>query len=264
MPGPDHRKSDAGAHVDVAGPAIVLVRPQLGQNIGTAARAMLNCGLADLRLVAPRDGWPNVKALNAASGADEVLNRVRVFHTVADATADAHMVYATTARPREMIKPVVTPRQAAADMMAGAAGGARAAVIFGPERTGLNNEELVAADAIVQVPLNPAFASLNLAQAVLIVAYEWRVGVVDAPALELPLRQTSWANKGEVESFFRHLESTLETHGFYPTPEMRPKMARNMRAMFERMQLTRQDVQTLFGMVRALAEPRRPRGDADG
>ena len=256
MAGTDRRKSRAADYVDAGAPAVILVRTQLGENIGAAARAMLNCGLSDLRLVEPRDGWPNVKALGAASGADAVLNRVRLCASVAEAVADLNLVHATTARPREMLKPVLEPRAAIAALRAGAGQGARLGLLFGPEKAGLKNEELVLADAIVQIPLNPAFASLNLAQAVLIMAYEWRLSADDAPA-EPPPEPTGSARpatKDEILHFFEHLEGALDAREFFPTPEMRPRMVLNMRTMFERISLTRQDVQTLRGVVRALTE----------
>ena len=256
--GRDRRKSCAAAHVDAAGPAIVLVRPQLGENIGAAARAMLNCGLSDLRLVRPRDGWPNVKALGAAAGAHDVLAQARPCETVADALVDLHLVYATTARSREMTKPVMPPRAAAGAMREAAARGERVGLLFGPEKAGLKNEELTMADALVRIPLNPAFASLNLAQAVLLLSYEWYAA--PAPPVAPPGRRDRPATKAELRDFFAYLEGALDACGFYPTPEMRPKMARNMRALFARIAPTRQDVQTLYGMVRALsADPARRR-----
>ncbi len=264
MAGTDRRKACAAAHVDAGAPAVILVRPQLGENIGTAARAMLNCGLADLRLVQPRDGWPNVKALGAASGADAVLSAARVCGSVAEAVGDLSLVHATTARPREMLKPVLAPRAGVAAMREGARRGARLGLLFGPEKAGLKNEELVLADAIVQIPLNPAFASLNLAQAVLIMAYEWRLSAPapeEAPPPE-PAGSARPATKDEILHFFEHLEGALDACGFYPTPEMRPSMVLNMRAMFERVSLTRQDVQTLRGVVRALTGKGPPRTGA--
>ena len=253
-PVPGRLKSRATAHIDVTAPAVVLVRPQLGENIGTAARAMLNCGLADLRLVRPRDGWPNVKALTAAAGADEVLARARLFASVADAVADLNLIYATTARPRELPKPVLTPREAGGAMCDAARRGVRAGVLFGSEKAGLRNDELVLADAIVRAPLNPDFASLNLAQAVLIMAYEWRMTNPPPERETLPAEGAGrMATKEEILYFFRHLEGALDVCGFYPTPEMRPSMVRNMRSMFARIAPTRQDIQTLHGMVRALS-----------
>ncbi|MDE0391231.1 MAG: RNA methyltransferase [Rhodospirillales bacterium] len=270
MAGTDRRKAYAADHVDKGAPAVVLVRTQLGENIGAAARAMLNCGLADLRLVQPRDGWPNVKALGAASGADAVLSSTRVYGTVEEAVADLNVVHATTARPRELLKPELAPRESVAAMREAAQGGARLGLLFGPEKAGLKNEELVLADAIVRIPLNPAFASLNLAQAVLIMAYEWRLASGPLEDIEEPPPPTGSARpatKEEILHFFEHLEGALDERSFYPTPEMRPKMVQNMRTMFERISLTRQDVQTLRGVVRALTgePPRRgpPPGSAD-
>lgn len=267
MAGTDHRQEKTAAGPPAgAEPVIILVRPQLGENIGTAARAMLNCGLGALRLVAPRDGWPNPKALNAASGADEVIAGARLFATTAEAVADLNLVYATTARSREMVKPVVTPRRAIKGIRGAVAAGDRAGVLFGPERTGLDNEDVVLADAILQVPLNPAFASLNLAQAVLIVAYEWRVSGDETPPEELPLGRSEIATKGELLMFLERLEAELDARGFYPSQEIRPKMVRNMRNMFQRVQLTHQDVQTLFGIVKALigGRARQPSPGAGG
>ena len=266
MAGSDRRKSRAAAHVDAAAPAVILVRTQLGENIGAAARAMLNCGLADLRLVQPRDGWPNVKALGAASGADTVLSNARLCKTVEDAVGDLTLVYATTARPRELAKPVLAPRAAIASLRDAGRRGARLGLLFGPEKAGLRNEELVLADAIVQIPLNPAFASLNLAQAVLLLAYEWQLSAAapPPPAPPEPTGSARPATKDEIVRFFEHLEGALDARRFFPTPEMRPRMVQNLRSMFERIALTRQDVQTLRGVVRALTgEARQGRPDPE-
>ncbi|MGD9537027.1 MAG: RNA methyltransferase [Alphaproteobacteria bacterium] len=258
MAGTDRQAGGAEAAAP-GGPAIILVRPQLGENIGTAARAMLNCGLSELRLVSPRDGWPSPKALNAASGADAVIGAARLFGSVAEAVADLNRVYATTARPRELIKPVTSPRHAAAELVAAAGAAQRAGVLFGPERTGLTNDELGHADTVIEVPLNPGFASLNLAQAVLIVAYEWRMAALGAGEPRLPLGTTVPATKSEVEAFLRTLEAALDAREFFPTPEMRPTMLRNLRAMIERILPTQQEIQTLFGVVKALQRPPGPR-----
>ena len=270
MAGTDRRKACAAAHIDAGAPAVILVRTQLGENIGAAARAMLNCGLSDLRLVEPRDGWPNVKALGAASGADAVLNGVRLCATVEEAVADLNLVHATTARPRELLKPELAPRAAVTALRDAGHRGARLGLLFGPEKAGLENEELVLADAIVRIPLNPAFASLNLAQAVLIMAYEWRLATApleDEVEQPPPTGSARPATKDEILHFFRHLEGALDNRDFFPTPEMRPKMVQNMRTMFERISLTRQDVQTLRGVVRALTgertRRREPPGSAD-
>ncbi len=170
------------AAATAAGPAVILVRPQLGENVGTAARAMLNFGLTDLRLVRPQCGWPNVKAVNAASGANVVLNRLRLFETVEAAAADLHRLYATTARARDLAKPEVSAARAASEARAACAAGQGVGILFGPERTGLTNDELILADAVLRVPVNPDFFSLNLAQAVLLVAYEWWQSADSAPA----------------------------------------------------------------------------------
>ncbi len=251
--GTDRRqgKAQAAEFASAGGPAIILIRPQLGENIGTAARAMLNCGLMDLRLVAPRDGWPNVKALNAASGADAVIGRVRLFDTIAEAVAELNTVYATTARARDMIKPVITARKAAENMRQNTV--AKAGILFGPERSGLNNDDVSLADAIIEVPLNPAFASLNLAQAVLIISYEWYAATGETVPECLLTDHGSAAQKDEILNFFNMLEGELDIRNFYPTPAMRPKMTRNMRNLFQRLQLSQQDVQSLYGIVKALA-----------
>lgn len=241
------------------GPAIILVEPQLGENIGTCARAMLNCGLTDLRLVRPRDGWPNARAEAAASGATPVLESARLCDTVADAVADLTHVFATTARNRGMTQRILTPRSAGDEMRALAAGGHALGVLFGPERTGLFNDDLTYADTLITVPLNPAFSSLNLAQAVLLIGYEWFQGNVDVPASQLATGQTRPANKAELVNFFDHLERELDDRGFFSTPDKRPSMVRNIRNMFQRMVLTEQEIRTLHGVIAALTGRKMPR-----
>jgi len=270
------------------GPVVILVDPQLGQNIGMVARAMLNCGLEELRLVRPRDGWPNSAAESAASGAGVVLEQTRLFDTTAEAVADLTRVYAATARPRGMITPVVTPRQAAAELRAvqaegtgaedtgaqetgaeetGAeetgAGRTRAGVMFGPERSGLVNDDIALADTVLSVPLNPAFASLNLAQAVFVVGYEWLIAGSEAdsgaPGRELSLAATRPATKAELIGLFERLEAALDARGFLYPAEKRPTMVRNLRNLFQRAQLTEQEVRTLHGIVSLL----RPETDRD-
>jgi len=238
------------------GPAIVLVRPQLGVNIGSAAPAMLNCELADLRLVAPREGWPNEHAKASASGADVVLERARVFPTLAEAVADLQIVYATTARSRDMVKPIYTPRQAAAKIRAEEADGARVGILFGAERTGLENDEIAIATNAISVPLNPNYSSLNLAQAVLLLGYEWyQAGIVEPP----PGRE--WAENELADgqaliSLYEHLEGELDRAGFLYPPEKKPGMILNIRNVFARARLTDQEVRTLRGVIKALVEPR--------
>jgi tRNA/rRNA methyltransferase len=242
----------------VSGPAIILVEPQLGENIGTSARAMLNCGLDDLRLVQPRDGWPNAKALSAASGADRVVETARVFDSLGAAIADLTRVYATTARPRDMDKSVVAPREAAAQLRAFESRGERVGVLFGPERRGLSNDDITLADAVIEVPLNPAYRSLNLAQAVLIVAYEW---IMAAPP---PLQPRGGyaptpTTKAELLGLFDHLEAELDACGFLFPPDKRPSMVRNLRNMLGRGNLSEQEVRTLRGVISGLANLGRTR-----
>jgi tRNA/rRNA methyltransferase len=238
------------------GLAFVLVRPQLGENVGAAARAMWNFGLRGLRLVDPRDGWPNPRAVAMASGAGSLLDEARMTADVAAAVADCAYVYATTARPRELTRPVLSPEAAVADMRARIAGGARVAVLFGPERTGLENEDVALANAIVTVDTNPAFASINLAQATLLMAYEWRKQVaLPAPAPVAPL-----APAEQVAQMLAHLAAELDAaHYFWPEGK-RPAMLETLEGIFRRAPLSEQDVRTLRGVLRALAEgPRRLR-----
>jgi tRNA/rRNA methyltransferase len=242
------------------GPAIILVEPQLGENIGTAVRAMMNCGLDDLRLVRPREGWPSQKARSAASGADMVLEKARLFSDVPAALAGLSHVYATTARDRHFVRRQVTPRQAALEMRAHTAAGAPCGVLFGPERTGLVNDDVALADTVLSVPLNPAFSSLNLAQAVLIVGYEWFTAAAAAPPEILRAGGSRPATKEELFNFFAHLEEALEISGFLRDREKRPGMVRNLRSLFQRAHCTEQEIRTLHGVVTALAGPR-PRAD---
>ncbi|MDX1382224.1 MAG: RNA methyltransferase [Thermoanaerobaculia bacterium] len=245
-------------------PVVVLVGPQLAENIGAAARAMLNCGLDRLRLVRPRHGWPDPDAVPAAAGAGAVLDRAEVFADTAAAIADATRVYATTARLRDMIKPTVTPREAAREMRRLAAAGERVALLFGPERTGLDNDDVVRASRIVHVPLNPRFSSLNLAQAVLVLAYEWRLaGEAEVPRRRDPKSWERGATGDELANFFDHLEEELEAGGFFEVPAKKPAMQRAIRNVFSRAELTEQEVRTLHGVVTALVgRPRRRREDS--
>jgi len=247
----------------VPGPAIVLVRPQLGVNIGSAARAMLNCGLADLRLVAPREGWPNQHARAAASGADVVLERARVFATLAEAVADLQILYATTARSRDMVKPVFTPRQAVEKIRGEEAEGQSIGILFGPERTGLENDEIALASAAIAVPLNPNYSSLNLAQAVLLVGYEWYQAGIEEPPPAREWTENDIATGESVIAFYEHLEAELDRAGFLYPPEKRAGMILNIRNIFARARLTDQEVRTLRGVIKALVEPRERGEGAD-
>ncbi len=239
------------------GPTVILVDPQLGENIGTAARAMLNFGLTSLRLVRPRDGWPNDKAVAAASGADLVIEGAELFDSTEAAIADLNSVYATSARRRDMLKSVMTPAHAAAVMRAESDCGGRVGVLFGPERTGLGNDDVALADAVISVPLNPAYASLNIAQAVLLVGYEWFQQTSETPGERLEQGRTFAAPRAELLRFFEHLESELDASGFLRPPEKRPTMVRNIRNMFQRARLMEQEVRTLRGIVSALVKHRR-------
>jgi tRNA/rRNA methyltransferase len=243
------------------GPAIVLVEPQLGENIGTAARAMMNCGLDDLRLVRPRDGWPNDRAVAAASGADPVLDKARLYPSVAAAIADLQHVYASTARDRSMVKREVTPRLAAAEMQGFIAAGDACGVLFGPERTGLVNDHIALADTVVTVPLNPVFASLNLAQAVLIIGYEWFTTRGEPSPEMLHTGHSRPANKAELLRFFDHFEEALDLSGFLRHPDKRPGMTRNLRNLFQRAQCTEQELRTLHGVITAFLGPRKRAGE---
>jgi len=257
-----------------AGPAIILVEPQLGQNIGTAARAMANFGLHHLRIVNPRDGWPNEWAIKAASGADHIVENAKVFATTGEAVADLHYVLATTARRRDMVKPVLNLESAAAALDERECRGEATGVLFGRERTGLDNDEVALADAVVMAPVNPGFASLNLSQAVLLIGYEWfkrqetgtlgrKTPVEHAGREGLSLGATRPATKAELAGLFEHLERELDVAGFLRPPEKRPAMVRNLRNMLQREGLTEQDVRTLRGVIASLtrAHERNQSGD---
>ncbi len=252
-------KSEAGN----GGPAIVLVEPQLPENIGMVARAMLNNELYDLRLVRPRDGWPNKKAYPPASGADAVLDKAHVFDTTAAAIADLGHVFATTARARDMSKDVMTPRRAADEMRKNEKANIKCGVLYGKEAWGLNNDDVALADSILMVPLNPAFSSLNLAQAVLLTGYEWfQSGLTghDENDVVYEIRNdTRPATKEELIGFFEHLESELDSCGFLRIEGKRPNMVRNLRNLFGRARMTEQEVRTMRGVVACLSDNRDPK-----
>lgn len=245
-------------------PVVILCRTQMGENLGTAARAMLNFGLTELRLVAPQCGWPNAKAVAAASGAVEILNRLEVFPDLKSAATDIHHLFATTARPRELAKPVRTAEEAVQDMAGLIGQGRRAAIVFGPERTGLTNDELLLADAVVSFPVNPAFASLNLAQAVLLCAYEWfkRASGGAAPQ-SAPMTGPRPATKAEVGGLVDHLVRELDEVDFFRAQERRASMIRTITVLFERRQLTSSEVDLLRGMVKDLVGGRKARQKPD-
>jgi tRNA/rRNA methyltransferase len=236
-----------------AGPAVILVEPQLGENIGMAARAMLNCGLTDLRLVRPRDGWPSESARDAASGADRVIDGTRLYESAAQAVTDLSLVFAATARDRDMTKRIVSPRQAAAEMRAFERTGGRVGVMFGKESKGLKNDDVTLADAAIVASLNPAFRSLNLAQAVFMIGYEWFVAASDQPPSELAMpKETRPASKDELLGLFEHLERELDASGFLHVKEKQPVMVRNLRNMLQRAGLTEQEVRTFRGVITSL------------
>jgi len=264
--GTDSSRPNAGANTPLSGgaPAIVLVQPQLGENIGMAARAMLNCGLADLRLVKPRDGWPNEDAVAASADAELVIENTRVYQTTCDAIADLELVFATTARPRDMTKRVVTPSQATGELRQFISGGGKAGVLFGRESKGLVNDDVSLADAVLSVPLNPSFSSLNLAQAVYTVAYEWMRFADETPDSEISYpKETRPGSKLELTHLFEHLERELDDSGFLRIPEKRPTMVRNLRNMFGRAGLTEQEIRTLRGVITALVGKRKKPKNSD-
>ena len=235
-------------------PVVILVRPQLAENIGAVARAMANGGLYHLRLVAPRDGWPQERAFRTASGADRLLEAATVHPDVADAVADLHRVLATCPRPRHVVTPLLTARGAAAELRAIGERGLRAGVLFGPERAGLDRDDLAHADALIRYPLNPAFLSLNLAQAVMVLAYEWWLAAEETEPRALMTNETRVATKGELENFLSHLVRELDASGFLRNPEKRPGMIRNLRHFFQRGEVTEQELRTLHGVVTELAK----------
>ncbi|MGQ0591031.1 MAG: RNA methyltransferase [Sphingosinicella sp.] len=236
-------------------PAIVLVRPQLGENIGKAARAMLNFGLTDLRLVTPRDGWPNPSAGPAASGADIVLERARVFDSVAQAVADCPSVYATTVRKRGLVVPVVSPEEAAQEIHANHGA---SAILFGAERSGLETDEVAIAGKIVTVPVNPDFRSLNLAQAVMLLAYEWS----KHEALAVPTlgdEAEPRAPQAHLEGMIAQLFDALEAADYFHPPDRTPATRNTLRTILTKASWSTREVQAMRGVIRALAEGR-PKG----
>ena len=246
-------------------PVVILLEPQLADNIGMVARACANFGLDGLRVVNPRDGWPNEKARIAASGANYIIDDATAHPTLAAAMADLNWVAATTARQRDLRKPVMTPEQVVAEMRTRIARGERCGILFGRERNGLETDEVAVADAVVMIPVNSRFASLNLAQAVLLIGYEWmrtspaaslgRVTTYEQP-VEAGLRMADDrpATKAELIGFFEHIEAELDRLGFFNPPHKRQTVARNLRSMFSRMNATEQEVRTLRGIVATLAK----------
>jgi len=236
-------------------PCIILDAPQLGQNIGAVARAMANFGLDDLRLINPRDGWPQERAWAAASGAEWPLNAARVYESLSDAIADLQLVYATTARPRELQLPVLTPREACANLSDAVAGSLRTGLLFGGERAGLETSDIALCQAVVTLPVDPRFRSLNLAQAVILLAYEWRMTQETRAPTNFRDGPPPADNAAQL-GLFEHLERELETAGFFHPPEKKPSMVQNLRAALGRARLSDQEVRTFRGVVTALSRGR--------
>ncbi len=253
---------DGGADLRPIGhsPVVILVRPQLADNIGAVARAMANGGLFHLRLVAPRDGWPQQRAWNNASGAQRLLDALTVHDTVQDAVADLHRVFATCPRPRHIVKTVLTARGAAAELREACNRALSCGLLFGPERAGLDNDDMAQADALIRYPMNPAFTSLNLAQAVMVMAYEWWQTADETLPRTLMTNETQVATKAKLENFLTHLVDQLDACGFLRNAPKRPGMVRNLRHLFQRGEITEQELRTLHGVVTELALGRRQRG----
>ena len=233
-------------------PYFVLVRPQMGENIGASARAMWNFGLEQMRVVAPRDGWPSTRAVAMASGAGRLLDAAQHFDGVSQAVGDTSFVFATTARGRGLTKPILAPEEAMRQAAERIAQGQKVAVLFGPERAGLENEDIAGANALISVPVNPDFPSLNLAQCVLLMAYEWRRAQGQVELARMELAKTQWAEAIEVEKLAQHYEERLEDAGFFFPEAKAPGMKVNLRNMWSRFSLTRADVQMLHGVLRQL------------
>jgi len=254
------RKDQLGQVVDAPDigkiPVVILVRPQLGENIGAACRCMLNFGLTELRLVAPRDGWPNPAAEAMAAGAGDVLDTVKVYPSTADSVADLKYVLAATARRRELEIPVIGTDEVGAALRAYAKTDVPTGILFGPEKAGLTNADVVLADAILTYPVNPAFQSLNLAQAVNIFAYIWASAEGAAPPALFQKKLSDVAERDDLTRMFDHLEDELDASGFFYPPEKRALMSQNIRAPFTRAKMTQQEVRTMRGIIKALAKGR--------
>jgi len=240
---------------DLLAPVVILNEPQLAENIGAVARVMANFGLSDLRMVRPRDGWPQERAWPSASGADWPLNDAKIFGTLEEAAADLHRLFATTARPRETRLPILTAREGAAELKTAAQAGLKTGYLYGGERAGLETSDIALCHGIVTIPIDPKFRSLNLAQAVAVTAYEWRMGVENL-APETMKGEDEPAPLGEVTGFYEHLEQELEASGFFFPPEKKPSMIRNLRVIFARSRLSTQETRTLRGVITALTKGR--------
>ncbi|MDR1694385.1 MAG: RNA methyltransferase [Lactobacillaceae bacterium] len=233
-------------------PYIILVNPQLAENVGMAARAMMNCGLYNLRLVNPRENHLSEKAVAASSNAEEILHKAEIFDSLSNAIKDLHQVFASTARRRDMIKTIYTADAAVEKIYENLSCGIKCGILFGPERTGLENDDVAIADAVIEIPLNPKHCSLNLSQAVLLVGYEWHKLQANAPKSQLVTNKTNVADKETVANMFNFLEKELDECGNFRVDEKRPRMVRNLRNIFLRSQLTEQEINTLYGVFNHL------------
>jgi tRNA/rRNA methyltransferase len=233
-------------------PVMVLVRPQMGENIGGAARAMWNFGLDRMRIVNPRDGWPNQKAIAMSSGAGRLLDEAQICGSTAEAVSDCTYVFATTARSRDLTVPVMTPEHAMNVAREKIAAGQKVAVLYGPERAGLENDDIALANAVINVPVNPEYASLNLAQCVLLTAYEWMRGATEVQPERMSMAGSDWASQGDVDALARHFEDRLDEAGFFFPEPKAEGMKINLRNMWSRFPMTRADIQMLHGMMRQM------------
>lgn len=235
-------------------PIVILVQPQLAENVGMAARAMMNCGLYQLRLVSPRENHLSDKAISASSGADKILRNAVVYNSTKEAVADLQQIYATTARHRDQIKIVHNAAAAAKNITNQCRDNIKCGILFGPERTGLNNDDVALSDAVVEIPLNPEHCSLNLSQAVLLVGYEWYKQQINTPNTYLSTNGTEVADKNKLFKFFEFMEDKLQNNKNYQDDEKRPRMIRNLHNIFQRSQITTQELNTLYGIINYLTE----------
>jgi tRNA/rRNA methyltransferase len=233
---------------------IILVEPQLGQNIGSVARAMLNFGLTDLRIVNPRDGWPNPKALPSAAGADEILEKAKIYTSTLEAIGDLNRLFATSNRTPDMIKSIYTPALALQQLVSTAQQGQKVGILFGGERCGLRNEEISLCEALIRIPTSDDFSSLNLAHAVVIIAHEWFAQTASSPFELFRTGRTRLATREDLGRLFHHLEEELDRTGFLRHPKKRAIMLRNIRNTFQRANLTEQEVRTLRGIIKSLTD----------
>jgi tRNA/rRNA methyltransferase len=237
-------------------PTIILSKPQMAENIGACARAMVNCGLTKLRLIAPKQEFPHERATVMSVGAFDHMPPVEIFDTLEDAIHDITTLYATTARKRDMVKPVMHAGSATPDMFERTQNGEHVGLLFGGERAGLDNRDISFADILVRIPLNPDFSSLNLAQAVLLVSYEWSKHVFSAPDTDIHFRESIPATGSKMTDLYTRLENELDDHNFFRTPEMQPKMMNSIRSMLARTNMSEQEAQTFHGIISALSDKR--------